>query len=414
MKTKNKFDQIQIGDKSSVTHTITTKDISDFVALTGDDNPLHVDAKYAAQTSFKKPVVHGMLTASFISTLIGTKLPGEGALWYEQSLRFLAPVRVNDTITVNGVVRHKSLTQRVIVINITVALQNGKSVIEGDVKVKILNDGGEGETSADAPLAVTKPKTKLTIKKHRQSGAVIVTGAGRGIGAAIAQALALDGFPVIVNYYTSFKEAALVVKTIKAQGGDAIAVQANVADRTEIAQLVTTAQSEFKTFSGLVNCASAPIEDMLFSDLKWDHLQDHIDTQIKGAFNLTQEIIPYLLEQKKGVVVNIASTVTDHIPPARWIPYTIAKAGLIAMTKSLANEYGKDNLRFNCVSPGMTMTDMIADVPEKSKILNKMNTPLRRLAEPADIANTVSYLFSEKAGFITGQNIRVCGGSVME
>lgn len=413
MKTKNKFDQIQIGDTASVTHTITAKDIADFVALTGDDNPLHVDAKYAAQTSFKKPVVHGMLTASFISTLIGTKLPGEGALWYEQSLKFLAPVRVNDTITVNGTVRHKSMTQRVIVIAISVSSANGKSVIEGDVKVKILDDSPDG-TSSDRAVAAAKPKGKTTTKKNKQQGAVIVSGASRGIGAAIAQALALDGYPIVVNYHTSAKEAAQVVKIIKAQGGEAIAVQANVANQNEVLDLIAKARVEFKTFSGLVNCASAAIEDALFTDLKWDAFQDHIDTQIKGAFNLTQAIMPDLLAQKAGVVVNIASTVTDHIPPSRWIPYTVAKSGLIAMTKALASEYGKDNVRFNCVSPGMTQTDMIADIPEKSKILTKMTTPLRRLAEPADIANTVSYLFSEKAGFITGQNIRVCGGSVME
>lgn len=413
MKPKNKFDQIQIGDKDSVTHTITAKDIADFVALTGDDNPLHVDTKFAAQTSFKKPVVHGMLTASFISTLIGTKLPGEGALWYEQSLRFLAPIRVNDTITVNGVVRHKSMTQRVIVINIAVALANGKNVIEGDVKVKILDDSDAPQASATS-IAVTKVKNKSTTKKSRQSGAVIVSGASRGIGAAIAQALALDGYPVVVNYHSSSKEAAQVVKAIKATGGEAIAVQADVTDRNAVADLVMAAKSAFKNVTGLVNCASAPIEDILFTDLKWTDFQDHIDTQLKGAFNLTQEILPLLVEQKSGIVVNIASIVTDHIPPSRWIPYTIAKAGLIALTKSLASEYGKDNLRFNCVSPGMTQTDMIADIPEKSKILNKMNTPLRRLAEPQDIANTVSYLFSEKATFITGQNIRVCGGSVME
>lgn len=413
MKPKNKFDQIQIGDKASVTHTITSKDIADFVALTGDDNPLHVNAKYAAQTSFKKPVVHGMLTASFISTLIGTKLPGEGALWYEQSLRFLNPVRINDTINVHGVVRHKSTTQRVIIINIIVALANGKNVIEGEVKVKILDD--DGQTAGGSPvLAVSRSKTKTSTRKANKPGVVIVTGAGRGIGASIAQTLAMDGFPVVVNYHTSSKNASQLVKTIQSQGGEAMAVKTDVTDRNAVAEMVNTAIAEFKTVSGLVNCASAGINDRLFTDLKWDDFQEHLDTQLKGAFNVTQEIIPHLLKEKSGVVVNIASTVTDHIPPSRWIPYTVAKAGLITLTKSLASEYGKDNLRFNCVSPGMTMTDLIADVPEKSKILNKMNTPLRRLAEPADIANTVSYLFSAKANFITGQNIRVCGGSVME
>ena len=89
-----KFESINIGDNAELTHTMTQSDINQFVKLTGDDNKLHVDEEYASTTSFKKPVAHGMLSASFISTIIGTKLPGDGALWYSQSLEFLQPVRV--------------------------------------------------------------------------------------------------------------------------------------------------------------------------------------------------------------------------------------------------------------------------------------------------------------------------------
>jgi 3-oxoacyl-[acyl-carrier protein] reductase len=95
-----RFDEIHIGDTAEIIHTITEKDIERFVELTGDDNKIHIDKAYAGKTSFKKPVAHGMLSAAFISTIIGTKIPGDGALWYTQSLEFLLPVRVNDIITV--------------------------------------------------------------------------------------------------------------------------------------------------------------------------------------------------------------------------------------------------------------------------------------------------------------------------
>jgi len=95
-----KFNQISVGDNAQLVHKITLNDVEKFINLTGDDNKLHFDNDFARKTEFKKPVVHGMLGASFISTLIGTKLPGDGALWYSQTLEFLRPVRINDTVTV--------------------------------------------------------------------------------------------------------------------------------------------------------------------------------------------------------------------------------------------------------------------------------------------------------------------------
>ena len=102
-----KFNSILVGDKAELIHVITQSDINQFVELTGDDNKLHVDVEYASTTSFKKPVAHGMLGASFISTIIGTKLPGDGALWYAQNLEFLQPVRVGDELRITAEVTKK-------------------------------------------------------------------------------------------------------------------------------------------------------------------------------------------------------------------------------------------------------------------------------------------------------------------
>ena len=102
-----KFESINIGDKAELTHKITKSDVEKFVDLTGDDNKIHVDKEYASKTTFKKPVAHGMLGASFISTIIGTKLPGDGALWFAQNIEFLQPVRIGDEITVKAEVIKK-------------------------------------------------------------------------------------------------------------------------------------------------------------------------------------------------------------------------------------------------------------------------------------------------------------------
>ena len=143
----DRFEQINVGDKSFLTHTITAEDVELFVKLTGDDNPVHLDEAFVAGTSLRRPVVHGMLTASFISTLIGTKLPGSGALWFEQGLKFLAPVRIGDEITVGASVVHKVSSQRVLVLDVIVTGRGNREVIRGKSKVKILSQDLRDESA---------------------------------------------------------------------------------------------------------------------------------------------------------------------------------------------------------------------------------------------------------------------------
>ena len=123
-----KYEDIVIGMKETLSHSITQSDIEKFVNLTGDDNKLHVDSEYASKTVFKKPVVHGMIGASFISTIIGTKLPGDGALWFSQTLEFLLPVRIGDVITVVAEVIKKHDRERIIELKIEILNQNRQIV----------------------------------------------------------------------------------------------------------------------------------------------------------------------------------------------------------------------------------------------------------------------------------------------
>ncbi|MBZ0166353.1 MAG: SDR family NAD(P)-dependent oxidoreductase, partial [Candidatus Omnitrophica bacterium] len=287
----DKFGAIQIGDSAQLEHTISPQDVADFVALTGDNNPLHVDEHYAASTSFKKPVVHGMLTASFISTLIGTKLPGEGSLWYEQSLRFLAPVRVGDKITVIGTVRHKSEVSKALVINIQVREGQGKTVIEGDVKVKILQDGDNDPYRSDTDPAWQRPAVAPTANDQspKGQGAVLITGGGRGIGAAVARELAAGGIPVVINYCHSQSAAEEVVRAIQEHGGAAVAVQADIREREQVSHMIRQAVDRFGPIAGLVHGAAAPIGNSAIADLSWEQIQEQFDIQIKGGYHVIQE-----------------------------------------------------------------------------------------------------------------------------
>jgi len=390
------FERIQVGDEAELTHTITAHDVDEFARLTGDDNPLHMDSKFAQTTSLRQRVVHGMLTASFISTMIGTKLPGKGALWYEQSLKFLRPVRIGQTILVRAKVLHKSLAQRLLVLSTDVLDQDGNTVVSGEAKVKLM-----------------EPERPLAPEGAPEKGAIIVTGASRGIGAATARALATAGHPVTVNHRDSQAQAQALVDEIVAAGGRAIVVQADVRQRQDMERLATATVEAFGSLFGVVNNASPPISTALFHETEWATVLDQFEAQVGGAFHLSQAALPFMLAGNSGCIINITSIAAEDVPPAQQCGYVVAKSALNGLTRALAVELGPKNIRVNAVAAGMTHTDFIAGFPEKAKMVAKMQTPLRRLAQAGDIAEVVAFLASDAARHVHGQTIRVCGGSVM-
>ena len=134
----NNFEKWNIGDSAELKHLIKEKDLDDFAKLTNDNNPLHMDESYAANTHFGERVVHGMLSASFISTIIGTKLPGKGSLWLSQTLNFLTPARIGDEINVIALVKSKSESLKILCLDIEIKNQYGTKLITGEAKVKVV------------------------------------------------------------------------------------------------------------------------------------------------------------------------------------------------------------------------------------------------------------------------------------
>lgn len=398
------FDAIQVGETQMLTKHITEADVRKFVDMTGDDNPLHVNRAYAETTSFKDIVVHGMLGASFISTVIGTKLPGTGALWVSQNMEFLLPVRLGDVLTISATVLKKHERERLLELDTKIVNQNQQLILTGVGKVKVLV-AAEPEVK---PAADARPRV------------AIVTGGAGGIGKAICQRLAADGFDVVVNYRGQADRAAQIVSEINAAAsaaasdtgrlGRALAVQADISTEAGAQALYAAAVKAFGAVGVLVNNASPRISPKPFGATGWDDVQQQMDVQVKGAFLMTSAVVPEMCARKWGRIVNITSQVLDGQPSITWTGYAMAKGALQVFSNYMAAELGPQGITVNCVSPGMCETTLIGDIPEKTQLMIARQTPLRRLATPADVAAAVAYLVSNDAEFITGDTIAVNGG----
>lgn len=390
------FAAIQVGDEARLTKTIRAEDVEAFARLSGDHNPLHTNAEFARRTSFQRPVAHGMLVASYVSTLIGTQLPGPGALWAQQNFRWRAPVFVGDEVALTLRVTHKSAGTRTLNIVVNAVNQHGHTVLEGEGTVMVLEE------------------RHLIHQQPLSSRVALITGGARGIGAAIAHALAETGARVIINFINSETAAAELQRSIESSGGQAIALQADVTQPTAVAQMIERAAQHFgQPIDLLINNAGAAVQARPFSETAWAEMQAHFDVQVRGAFNCVQAVLPAMLAAQSGRIINIGSSYAWNTPPPNLIAYVTAKAALRAFTRALAVELSPKGVCVNLVSPGMTETDLIAAVPERLRKVQAMQTPLRRLATPEDVARTVVFLCSEAADFITGADIPVCGGAVM-
>ncbi|MEI1941785.1 3-oxoacyl-[acyl-carrier-protein] reductase [Staphylococcus aureus] len=239
----------------------------------------------------------------------------------------------------------------------------------------------------------------------------LVTGASRGIGRSIALQLAEEGYNVAVNYAGSKEKAEAVVEEIKAKGVDSFAIQANVADADEVKAMIKEVVSQFGSLDVLVNNAGITRDNLLMrmKEQEWD---DVIDTNLKGVFNCIQKATPQMLRQRSGAIINLSSVVGAVGNPGQ-ANYVATKAGVIGLTKSAARELASRGITVNAVAPGFIVSDMTAALSDELKEQMLTQIPLARFGQDTDIANTVAFLASDKAKYITGQTIHVNGGMYM-
>lgn len=248
--------------------------------------------------------------------------------------------------------------------------------------------------------------------------AILVTGASRGIGAAIAKAFAAEGGIVIVNYRTNEAAAEAVVAECRALGGEALAIAADVTSPEAVAAMATRIAEEAGRLDVVVNNAFAPYRfdpdnRARFWETPWEAYEQQFEGAVKAAYTVSRAMLPLLQRRGGGAIVNLASDLVTR-PSIPYHDYTTAKAALVGFSRNLAAELGPLGIRVNCVAPGLVYpTQASAATPEEVREMLIAQTPLRRIATPEDIAGPVLFLAGDWSRFVTGQMLHVDGGLVM-
>jgi len=394
--------ELRVGQRECLSRTITAEDVAAFARLSGDYNALHLDDEFAARTEFAQRVVHGFLSASLLSTLVGMKVPGRGALYLSQRIDFTKPVYIGDTVEACATIEKIDVDTRIISLRTEITRPPHDIVLRGEAKVKVLRVPEQ---------EVPKPHVSASDGRLLEGRTALITGASRGIGRAVAYLFAQHGAKVWINYNRSQSAAESIARDIEATGGWCRSIKADVTRKDHVDAMMgeVTSHGELDI---LVNNAGPKIRSGSFESFSFDDLVGAFENIVGGAFHVTKAALP-ALRRTQGSVITILSSAALGRTAHGWMPYVVGKSALLGLCKNLAQEVGPHGVRVNVISPSMAETDLVSNIPDRMRQMTVSRTPLRRLATPEDIAGAVLMLASPYASFITGDNLLVTGGETM-
>lgn len=387
-----------VGETASLNIDITPALIDRFAELTGDCNPIHMDADAARALGFRDRVAHGMSYSCFLSTLIGTRLPGPGSLWASQTYRFLSSVYVGDSIALHADVVEVSETRRNIKLRVSATNGAGEPVMEGESQVFL----PRGRSSVPISVVSSSPGRPVAL----------IAGASGMLGEAVSRRLGQDGYAVALCARNLDRLGSLAAE-LQADGVAASAVKMDLASEESVIASVAEATRSFGGASLVVHCASAPLGNQAPQEVEWAVFQKHLAVQLGGLRHLARATVPEMLAKGGGQFIYIGSSATHGAPPQGLAAYSSAKSAAATFARSVANELGPRGIRANVISPHFLATDLTAAVSEKQRKLVAARTPIRRLIDIEEVAATVGFLADVKNTFMNGHDLLLDGGAIM-
>ena len=239
----------------------------------------------------------------------------------------------------------------------------------------------------------------------------VVTGGASGIGESIVRALCRDGFAVVINYNRSEAQAVALASELSAKGSNVITIKADVSSSEQVNEMMNTVKQILGTPEVLVN-NSGIAQHKLFTDITDDDWNTMIGTNLTGVFNACRAVLPFMIHEKNGRIINISS-MWGQVGASCEVHYSASKAGVIGLTKALAQEVAPSGITVNCVAPGAIETKMMSSFSQEDIDCLCEEIPMGRIGLPEEIANVVAFLASDKASYMTGQVIGVNGGMVI-
>lgn len=374
--------------------TLSAALVEKFAEFSGDRNPVHLQAEAARDFGFARPFAHGAILSAIVSKLIGMKVPGPGAVWMSQSMEWAKPLFVGETVRVEAEIESASSGAEVLTLKLRAMNAAGEQVMQGSAKVKVA------------------PKVAERVEPAKEQRVALVTGGSRGIGAAIARALGVAGYQVALTYHANRAAADAVTGEILAGGSAAEAFLCDLSAPGSGTALVAKAIAHFGRVDAIVHAATQSLPAATVLETTAEDVRRFSRIHVEAALELTQAAAADMASRKFGRVIFLGTSALFGPPPPKMAAYVTAKQALWGLARCLAAELGPQQITVNMISPGMTVTDLTADVPARIKETEARRTALRRLAVPEDIARMAVFLATEAGGYVTGQNLPVTGGGV--
>ncbi len=347
--------------------------------------------------------INNLLANLLFSTFVGMCQPGKYATFTNFSSTFSQDIESDKVYELKGEVVFTSESTETLLENISIYDANNMNILSarGEINVKVNRPPIKMPTLSE--LKIDAVDWGLNDK------VVLITGASRGLGETMAKLFSLYGSKVVVNYYQGKDDAERIVNEIKENGGDGFAIQSDVSQLDQVKYMVDKTFKVYKKIDVLINNAVRNTTPIDFLNLTWDEIQQDIDVALKGAFNCCKEVVPVMIKNGGGKIINM-STVFVDVPTPNQAKYIIAKSGLVGLTRSLAVEFATKNIQVNMVEPSIVQTDLAAHVSNIFMKVMANESPFKRNASVVDVAKTVIFLASSYSSYTTGQKIMVTGG----